>query len=89
MTDELHTHTTIGYVPGCPACEQVVMNSGPPVPPLNEDVANWQEAVADIAPLFGCFVCGEEDNHFGGYCPSGITREQAVWVRERRRAGIR
>lgn len=23
MTDELHSHLTLGFVPGCPACEQL------------------------------------------------------------------
>lgn len=60
-------------------------------PPL-EEVSTWGTQVADETFIVGhpgcCMICGDESNHGGDYCPTGITRQMADWVRVRRENGI-
>lgn len=98
MSDRLHNHLTRELkAPGeCPGCDQVhaAVSSGerPPVPDV-ADVATWGQQVADTEALVNsagrsCYICGDPTNHNFGYCPTGVTRSQAEWVRLRRREGL-
>jgi hypothetical protein len=93
MTDALHNHVTrdIKREGACPGCDQLWATlPRVPSPPPNEDVNEWGVKVADWAVLRPgrCLICDDPDNHGGAYCPTGITRAQAEWVRHRREVGL-
>lgn len=98
MSDVLHNHVTRDMKPRgeCPACDQIkdVFGTTSSIPPAVDeiDVRDWGPLVADQTTIISrrncCLICADENNHGGGYCPTGITRDQADWVRERRKVGL-